>query len=142
MHLQYQRNLLVTMCRPLIIPSVLFAKSSMLSNASVATGNWTQWIATESWKRLVYFTWCKYRHHVSLCSLYHFIFTEPRTFKVNECFQLVFFDLPTLLTVNDLHLGMPCKDELWQSASSYDWEIARASQRGKLCYISELTKVP
>ncbi|PYH40381.1 Zn(II)2Cys6 transcription factor domain-containing protein, partial [Aspergillus saccharolyticus JOP 1030-1] len=105
MHLQYQRNLLVTMCRPLLIPSVLFAKSSMLSNGSVATGIWTQWIATESWKRLVYFTW------------------------LIECFQLVLFDLPTLITVDDLHLGMPCKDELWQSASSYNWEMARASQR-------------
>lgn len=59
MHLQYQRNLLVTMCRPLLVPGVLFAKSSMLSSPTEPIDDWTQWIATESWKRLVFFTWCE-----------------------------------------------------------------------------------
>lgn len=59
MHLQYQRNVLVTMCRPLLVPGILFAKSWMLSNASVPNEDWSRWVVTESWKRVVYFTWCK-----------------------------------------------------------------------------------
>lgn len=59
MHLQYQRNVMVTMCRPLLVPGILFAKSWMLSNASAPNEDWSRWVATESWKRLIYFTWCK-----------------------------------------------------------------------------------
>lgn len=59
MHLQYQRNVLVTIFRPLLVPGILFAKSWMLSNASVPNEDWSRWVATESWKRVIYFTWCK-----------------------------------------------------------------------------------
>ncbi|KAJ5751953.1 hypothetical protein N7520_008870 [Penicillium odoratum] len=57
MHLQYQRNVLVTMCRPLLVPGILFAKCWIASNATVLTEDWGRWVATESWKRVVYFTW-------------------------------------------------------------------------------------
>ncbi|KAJ5809236.1 uncharacterized protein N7503_001454 [Penicillium pulvis] len=57
MHLQYQRNVLVTMCRPLLVPGILFAKSWILSNTSVPNVDWSRWVATEAWKRVIYFTW-------------------------------------------------------------------------------------
>ncbi|KAJ5628764.1 hypothetical protein N7490_010992 [Penicillium lividum] len=57
MHLQYQRNVLVTMCRPLLVPGILFAKCWIASNATVLTEDWSRWVATESWKRIIYFTW-------------------------------------------------------------------------------------
>ncbi|KAJ5390545.1 uncharacterized protein N7496_001613 [Penicillium cataractarum] len=104
MHLQYQRNLLVTMCRPLLVPGILFAKSAILSDQHMPIGDWAAWIATESCKRLVYFAW------------------------LNEFFQLVFFDLPPLFTVDEIHLSMPCNDELWQSANLHDWERAKELQ--------------
>ncbi|KAJ5959262.1 uncharacterized protein N7479_006412 [Penicillium vulpinum] len=97
MHLQYQRNLLVTMCRPLLVPGALFAKCGLLANASVPTRDWTRWIMMESWKRLVYFTW---------------------------------FD--------DMHLSMPCHDELWQSSSFHDWEGAKGLQRESISVTSLL----
>jgi hypothetical protein len=59
MHFQYQRNMLVTMCRPLLMPNILFAKSCMSSAFSLRAGDWALWIATESWQRIVYFTWCE-----------------------------------------------------------------------------------
>lgn len=59
MHLQYQRNVLVTMCRPLLVPGILFAESWMVSNVKVPYEGWGRWVATESWKRLIYFTWRK-----------------------------------------------------------------------------------
>ncbi|KAJ6016351.1 hypothetical protein N7540_010942 [Penicillium herquei] len=57
MHLQYQRNLIVTMCRPLLVPGILFAKSGLLSDTNMQIADWSGWINTESWKRLVYFAW-------------------------------------------------------------------------------------
>ncbi|KAJ5667408.1 hypothetical protein N7507_003272 [Penicillium longicatenatum] len=57
MHLQYQRHVLITMCRPLLVPGILFAKSWILSNASIPNADWSRWVATESWKRVIYFTW-------------------------------------------------------------------------------------
>ncbi|OQE08066.1 hypothetical protein PENVUL_c011G10301 [Penicillium vulpinum] len=117
MHLQYQRNLLVTMCRPLLVPGALFAKCGLLANASVPTRDWTRWIMMESWKRLVYFTW------------------------LNECFQLILFDLPTLITVDDMHLSMPCHDELWQSSSFHDWEGAKGLQRVESISVTSLLKL-
>lgn len=51
--------MLVTMCRPLLSHGVLFAKSGMLSDASSAFQDWTKWVTTESWKRLVHFAWRK-----------------------------------------------------------------------------------
>ncbi|KAF9885222.1 hypothetical protein FE257_000582 [Aspergillus nanangensis] len=105
MHLQYQRNVLVTMCRPLLVPNVLFAKSYMLSAASVLITDWTRWIALESWKRVVYFTW------------------------LIECLHVILFDLPALITVGDMHLSMPCNDELWQLATFQGWQRTRAHHR-------------
>ncbi|OGM44706.1 hypothetical protein ABOM_007376 [Aspergillus bombycis] len=105
MHLQYQRNLLVTMCRPFLVPCVLFAKNDMLSSASVPTTDWHQWITIESWKRVVYFTW------------------------LTECFQTILFDLPSIITLGDMHLRLPCNDQMWQSTTFHDWERARSLQR-------------
>ncbi|KAJ9255177.1 transcriptional regulator family: Fungal Specific TF [Paecilomyces variotii] len=105
MHVQYQRSVLVTMCRPLLIPGVLFEQSHILSTTSMLTEDWSRWIVTESWKRLAYFTW------------------------VCECLQLVFFDLPPLITASNMHLNMPCNDDLWQCVTFHDWERAKGSQK-------------
>ncbi|PWY72801.1 hypothetical protein BO83DRAFT_378746 [Aspergillus eucalypticola CBS 122712] len=102
MHLQYQRNVLVTMCRPLLVPGILFAKSWVLSNASVSGEDWSQWIIKESWKRLVYFTW------------------------LMECFQLILLDLPVIISISDLHISMPCDDDLWRCESFERWKQVRA----------------
>lgn len=57
--------------------------------------------------------------------------TDYPTYKVVECLQLVIFDLPTLITIGDMHLSMPCNDELWQSPSLHEWERARDLHGGK-----------
>ncbi|KAJ5533543.1 hypothetical protein N7494_010095 [Penicillium frequentans] len=139
MHLQYQRNVLVTMCRPLLVPGILFAKSWMLSNASIPNEDWSRWVVTESWKRVVYFTW---------------------ELKVMECCQLIFLDLPTIIAVSDLHecpgilslLKMDVIDHertdrlsdpaLWISTVSVYVADRQASQQQSLQLLSDTHTIP
>jgi hypothetical protein len=57
MHVQYQRNILVTMCRPLLTPGLLFKRNMIPSGANISLADWSRWIVVESWKRVAYFTW-------------------------------------------------------------------------------------
>lgn len=57
MYAQYQRNMIITMCRPLFVPTLLFGKSCMLSKATISAADWSRWINDESWKRIAYYTW-------------------------------------------------------------------------------------
>ncbi|KAL2832309.1 hypothetical protein BJY01DRAFT_260258 [Aspergillus pseudoustus] len=108
MQVQYQRNILVTMCRPLLSPGLLFEwRESFASDVGVSLRDWPRWIAIEAWKRVVYFTW------------------------LSESLQLIIFDLPSLMALEDMQLGLPCYEELWQALHFADWERLKNSAQGQ-----------
>lgn len=72
--------------------------------------------------------------NATLSSISHY-FKLTRNLKVMECCQLILLDLPTIIAVNDLHISMPCHDELWRCKSFPEWERARVLQRGNLGHI-------
>lgn len=57
---QYLRNLLITMCRPFLAASVLF-QGVRGKRADIGDNSWSDWVKTESWTRVVYFTWGRLR---------------------------------------------------------------------------------
>lgn len=50
--------------------------------------------------------------------------------EVCECLQLLLFDLPPLITVDQLHLSMPCDDELWQCEDFHSWKRIKNIRQG------------
>lgn len=59
MYVQYQRNVLVTMCRPLLGPSLLFKGETIPTSGDLSVRDWARWALVESWKRVLYFAWCE-----------------------------------------------------------------------------------
>ncbi|KAH8426504.1 fungal specific transcription factor domain-containing protein [Aspergillus melleus] len=96
--MQYQRNILITLCRPFLVGHASpFTRLSSI-NLKESGENWSQWTLSESWKRTIYFTW------------------------VLECVQLILFDLPPALAIWELRVGLPCDDALWDCLNSGEWE--------------------
>ncbi|KAL2837588.1 fungal-specific transcription factor domain-containing protein [Aspergillus pseudodeflectus] len=95
--LQYQRNILITLCR------LHMAQASSMFNMEVspdAEGHhdaWQVWIREESWRRLTYATW------------------------MLECFQWMLFDTQPILASWELRLSLPCREDLWKCASKSQW---------------------
>src|SRR4051812_34818977 len=59
LNLQYQRNLLITLLRPITSHhGSIFWRCEPISDMGDA--QWHRWIKRESWIRLLYFTWCKF----------------------------------------------------------------------------------
>ncbi|OJJ08764.1 hypothetical protein ASPVEDRAFT_66629 [Aspergillus versicolor CBS 583.65] len=105
MYVQYQRNILVTMCRPLLGPSLLFKGEAIPTSGDLSVRDWARWALVESWKRVVYFAW------------------------FGECIQQVFFDMTPLIRIEDMQLDPPCQEELWQARTFNEWE--RVKDTGK-----------
>ncbi|KAI9041369.1 Zn(II)2Cys6 transcription factor [Aspergillus affinis] len=102
--MQYQRNILITSCRPFLVghasPFTRLSSINLKENGE----SWSQWILSESWKRTIYYTW------------------------VLECFQLILFDLPPSLAIWELRVGLPCDDDLWNCPDSGECERQFQSQ--------------
>ncbi|KAL9562743.1 hypothetical protein ACKAV7_013095 [Fusarium commune] len=107
LELQYQRNLLITLLRPMIAGHGSIFRSPQPPSEGDTT-QWRTWIMRESWGRLVYYAW------------------------LFECFQLVFLDLPPLLNVYELRLSLPASEALWECPHAASWEGLAAQEKAGL----------
>ncbi|PPJ52984.1 hypothetical protein CBER1_11098 [Cercospora berteroae] len=108
-HLQLHRNVLATLCRQLLSQEGTILRSQQ--SADDSSDPWLQWIQSESKRRVLYFTW------------------------ITECLQLVFFMLPTLLSMHELHLPLPSHENHWQ-ANQQQWQCLPPPQSPRsLCAV-------
>ncbi|PIA97417.1 hypothetical protein CB0940_06698 [Cercospora beticola] len=108
-HLQLYRNVLATLCRQLLSQEGTILRSQQ--SADDTSDPWLQWIQSESKRRVLYFAW------------------------ITECLQSVFFMLPTLLSMHELHLPLPSHESHWQANQSQWQSLPPAQSPRSLCAV-------
>ncbi|KAK5688096.1 hypothetical protein LTS10_000074 [Elasticomyces elasticus] len=100
LQVQYHRNTIVTIARQFIAGHGCFAheKEKYSSAVSSTANDWLSWIESETQRRLVSFTW------------------------MMECFHVIFFDFPPLMTAVEQGQPLPCSDDLWRVKTQVEWQ--------------------
>lgn len=58
--MQYQRNILITLCRPFLVGHASPLTSLPSVDLKDTSESWSNWVLSESWKRAIYFSWCRF----------------------------------------------------------------------------------
>ncbi|KAF9889807.1 hypothetical protein FE257_006897 [Aspergillus nanangensis] len=103
--LQYQRNIIITLCRPFLVGHGSAFNHSSPPDLSTEENEWSSWVETESWRRTIYFAW------------------------LGECFQWTFHGLPPILSFWELGLRLPCDEDIWKIADPDHWRRDHQTRR-------------